>query len=98
MSPFRETSCEVWRPPACAFTIETSAAVLDQLRREAGEGLHAPRGEYEIGGVLFGLTEPDRIRILASRPLYLTPAGHFEDDEDNLRPRGRSCRCRRATK
>jgi proteasome lid subunit RPN8/RPN11 len=69
MSLSSDTPCEVWRPSACAFAVETSSVVLDQLRREAEAGLNAPRGEHEIGGVLFGIRKPDCIRIVASRPL-----------------------------
>lgn len=69
MSLSSDTHCEVWRPPACPLAVETSSVVLDQLRREAEAGLSAPRGGHEIGGVLFGVREPDCIRIVASRPL-----------------------------
>ena len=69
MGPYRDTPCQGWRPPASPFAVESSSAVLVQLRHEAEAGLYAPRGEHEIGGVLFGVNEPDCVRIVASRPL-----------------------------
>src|SRR5439155_2727902 len=38
-------------------------------RREIDAGLNSPRGEHEIGGVLFGKHYPDRVRILDCRLL-----------------------------
>lgn len=49
--------------------IECSSGVLDQIRSEVENGRNSPRGEREMGGVLFGTHEPGRICILASRPL-----------------------------
>ena len=69
MGRYRDAACKAWRPPACPFAVETCSAVLDQVRREAEAGFHEPRGEHEIGGVLFGVSEPNCIRIVASRPL-----------------------------
>ena len=46
-----------------------SGRVLDQIRREVEAGRNLPGGERETGGVLFGIQEPGRICILASRPL-----------------------------
>jgi len=67
--PDSDIPCEVWRPLACHFSLESSSALLDHLRAEAEAGMLSPHGEREIGGVLFGINEPDCIRIVASRPL-----------------------------
>src|SRR5437016_10329012 len=60
---------ESWRVPQCPFSIECSSALLDRIRREIDAGLNSPRGEHEIGGVLFGKHYPDRVRILDCRLL-----------------------------
>jgi len=60
---------KAWRIPQCPFPIECSAAVLDQIRREVESGRDLPGGERETGGVLFGVQEPGRMRILACRAL-----------------------------
>ncbi|MGA3044542.1 MAG: hypothetical protein ABSF54_27530 [Bryobacteraceae bacterium] len=60
---------KTWRIPQCPFSIECSAAVLEQIRREVEAGRVSPHGEREIGGVLFGSQESGGIRILASQPL-----------------------------
>ena len=60
---------KAWSIPQCPFLIECSPAVLDQVRREVNIGRNSPSGEREAGGILFGLREPERIRILASKPL-----------------------------
>ncbi len=60
---------ETWRVLQCPFLIECSSPVLDQIRRDVESALRSPRGEREAGGVLYGLNEPESIRILACRPL-----------------------------
>ena len=55
--------------PQCPFLIDCSSAVLEQIRREVERGRDLPQGGRETGGVLFGISEPGRIRILASKPL-----------------------------
>src|SRR5256885_2211359 len=60
----------IFRLPKCSFSIECSSALLEQIRREVDYGLYFPRRERESGGVLFGRTEPDRIQIVAYRPLH----------------------------
>ena len=48
--------------------IEYALSVLEQLRIDSIDGLNkVPHGGIEIGGVLFGIREGDRVRILASR-------------------------------
>ena len=58
-----------WRIPQCPFLLECPAAVLEQMRQEVESGRNSPNGERETGGVLFGIHEPGRICILASKPL-----------------------------
>ena len=60
---------KTWRFPQCAFVMECSSAVLEQVRREVEQAYKAHRGKLETGGVLFGIHEPDRIQILAAKPL-----------------------------
>lgn len=58
-----------WKFPQCPFLMECSSAVLEQIRREVEHARKSYRGERETGGVLFGIHEPERIRILAAKPL-----------------------------
>jgi len=60
---------KTWQIPQCPFLIECSPEVLDQIRREVETGRDLRGGERETGGVLFGIEEPGRIRILSSQPL-----------------------------
>jgi hypothetical protein len=43
--------------------------VIEQIRQEVERGRGLSGGERETGGVLFGIHEPGRIRILASKPI-----------------------------
>jgi proteasome lid subunit RPN8/RPN11 len=65
----RGTNLKNWRISQCPFLMECSSPVLDQIRREVETGRNLPGGERETGGVLFGIQEPCRIWILASKPL-----------------------------
>jgi len=49
--------------------MECSSAVLEEIRREVERAAKSRRGELETGGVLFGVHEPERIRILVAKPL-----------------------------
>src|ERR1022692_231605 len=63
------TNLTKWHIPQCPFLMECSSSVLHQIRREVEAGRNLPGGERETGGVLFGIQEPGRICILASKPL-----------------------------
>ncbi len=43
--------------------------MLEQIRREVEQSSKSRRGELETGGVLFGVHEPECIRILVAKPL-----------------------------
>lgn len=63
-------ACQTWQPPECPFSIEWSAAVLEEIRAAAMEGLFSvPHGGAEIGGTLWGTRAAGRVRILAACPL-----------------------------
>jgi proteasome lid subunit RPN8/RPN11 len=64
-----DANLKTWGIPQCPFLIDCSAAVLEQIRQEMDDSSSPRRGERETGGVLFGIHEPGRIRILASKPL-----------------------------
>ncbi len=65
-----EEPLESWRVSESQFKIEWSAAVLDEIRREAVDGYFAlPHGGAETGGVLFGTRNDGRVRILGFRAL-----------------------------
>lgn len=84
------TNLKSWHIPQCPFLMECSSAVLEQIRREAEAGRDSPRGEREIGGVLFGIQEPGRIGILACKPLqceYAMGSGFVLSEKDEKRLR-----------
>src|ERR1700724_1716296 len=59
-----------WTIDGHRLKIEYALSVLDQLRIDSIEGLNkVPHGGIEIGGVLFGRREGERVRILAARPI-----------------------------
>lgn len=79
---------KTWRIRQCPFRIECSSAVLEQIRRQVENGRKSHRGR-ETGGVLFGIQEPGRVCILASKPLeceHTMGAGFVlsEKDEQGL--------------
>jgi proteasome lid subunit RPN8/RPN11/DNA-directed RNA polymerase subunit RPC12/RpoP len=62
--------------------------VLEEIRGEVEEDRDLRHGERETGGVLFGLQEPDRIRILARKRLPCEHAmgpGFVLSDKDEKR-------------
>ena len=63
------TDLKTWGVPRCPFLIECSSAVLKQVHREVEQACKSHRGKLETGGVLFGIHEPERIQILAAKPL-----------------------------
>jgi proteasome lid subunit RPN8/RPN11 len=60
---------KAWRIPQCPFLMECSVDAIEQIRLEVESARNLPGGERETGGVLFGIHEPGRIRILACKPL-----------------------------
>lgn len=60
---------KTWSVPRCPFLIESSSAVLEQIRLEVERAFKFHHGRLETGGVLFGIHEPERVQILAARPL-----------------------------
>lgn len=60
----------IWRARGWAFALDWSAAVLEEIRQAAVEAFFSlPHGGVEIGGVLFGTREGERVRVLAARAL-----------------------------
>jgi hypothetical protein len=61
---------EVWQPAGCAVRIDYPRAVMEELRLAASDGFNRmAHGGVEIGGVLFGVRDPEAVRILAHRAL-----------------------------
>ena len=68
--PKMKLSLEMWHAPECAFRIEWSPAVLEEIRVAAMDAFFSiPHGGAEIGGVLWGTRAGGAVRILAARPL-----------------------------
>lgn len=54
----------IWEAPQCPFSIEYSARVLDDIRLAVVDAFFSlPRGGAEIGGILLGTHEPERISV-----------------------------------
>ena len=61
---------DVWQAAGYGGRIDYPRAVMDELGLAATEGFNRLlRGGVEIGGVLFGLREPDAVKILTHRAL-----------------------------
>ena len=61
---------DAWEVERCAVRMACSRAVLEDLRLDATDGFHRlAHGGIEIGGVLFGVRDPEVVKILAHRPL-----------------------------
>ena len=59
-----------WSVPQCPFEIEYAARVLDDIRLAVVDAFFSlPRGGAEIGGVLLGKWEGDRVSISGFEPL-----------------------------
>ena len=59
-----------WRSPECPFLIEYSAHVVDEIRLAIVDAFcSVPRGGVEIGGVLLGTWQSERVLISAYAPL-----------------------------
>lgn len=65
-----ETAVGTWSVPECPFRIEYSARVLDDIRLAVVDAFFSlPRGGAEIGGILLGQREGDRISITGYQAL-----------------------------
>jgi proteasome lid subunit RPN8/RPN11 len=59
-----ETAVGTWSAPECPFEIEYSVRVLDEIRLAVADAFFSlPRGGAEIGGILLGKRDGDRISI-----------------------------------
>src|SRR5690242_16947395 len=65
METSAESSLARWTVPQCPFTVEYSTQVLDDIRLAIVDAFFSlPRGGAEIGGILLGRHEGDRVSIL----------------------------------
>src|SRR4051794_20405537 len=65
-----EGAALTWSAPECPFSIEASARVLDDIRLAVTDAFFSlPRGGAEIGGILLGTFEGDRLVIAAHAAL-----------------------------
>lgn len=59
-----------WTAPQCPFVIQYSLQVMNDIRLAALSGRFAtPRGGMEVGGILFGKPERDRIIVSGQMPI-----------------------------
>ncbi|HVX65434.1 MAG TPA: hypothetical protein VHA11_02470 [Bryobacteraceae bacterium] len=79
----------LWNAESSPVLIEYSVPVLEQIRAEAVSGFcRFPRGGIEIGGILFGSAEGNRIRVLAARQVaceYASGPSYVLSDRDHAR-------------
>jgi hypothetical protein len=65
-----DSEFDLWQPDGCAVRIDYSRAVMEELRVAACDGLNRlSHGGVEIGGVLYGVRDPNAVKILAHRAL-----------------------------
>src|SRR5437588_9430115 len=65
-----ESALVTWSVPECPFPIEYSARVVDDIRLAVTDAFFSlPRGGAEIGGILMGRFEGNRLAILDYAPL-----------------------------
>jgi proteasome lid subunit RPN8/RPN11 len=70
MEPGTEIALSTWSVRQCAFEIEYSARVLDDIRRAVVDAFFAvPHGGAEIGGILLGNWDGGRVAITGYAPL-----------------------------
>lgn len=65
-----ETKLAGWNVPECPFAIDYSVAAMEEIRAAVITGFQRlARGGLEVGGVMFGQWENNRLQILAARPI-----------------------------
>ena len=70
MEPGTEIALSTWSVPRCLFEIEYSARVLDDIRLAVVDAFFSlPRGGAEIGGILLGSWDGERVAITSYEPL-----------------------------
>src|ERR1700676_3035637 len=64
------SAANLWSAPECPFQIETSPRVLDDIRLAVMDAFFSlPRGGAEIGGILLGRLDGDRVSITEYKAL-----------------------------
>lgn len=79
---------KTWRISQCPFSIEYPSALFEQIHNEVERARTSTRGGQEVGGVLFGIPEPERVRIVSHRPIDCEHAmgpGFVLSEEDQKR-------------
>ena len=70
MEPGIEIALSTWSVPRCPFEIEYSARVLDDIRLAVVDAFFSlPRGGAEIGGILLGSWDGERVAIASYEPV-----------------------------
>ena len=89
MESERERLLATWSAPECAFPVEYSVQVIDDIRLAVVDAFFSlPRGGAEIGGVLLGSFEGGRLRIVDYAPLeceHATGPSFTLSDRDHAR-------------
>ena len=83
------TEIETWHPSQSPLAIEYARSVVDEVRDQAVAGYRRlSRGGVEVGGILYGTHEEDKVRIVASQPIsceYKSGPSLILSDKDKLR-------------
>ncbi|HEY3743625.1 MAG TPA: hypothetical protein VGL53_27455 [Bryobacteraceae bacterium] len=82
---------ETWHPSQSPVAIEYTRPILDEVRDQSVAGYRRlSRGGVEVGGVLFGVREDGKVRILATQPIaceYKTGPSFILSEKDKVRLR-----------
>lgn len=85
------TELETWHPSQSPVAIEYTRPILDEVRDQSVAGYRRlSRGGVEVGGVLFGVREDGKVRILATQPIaceYKTGPSFILSEKDKIRLR-----------
>ena len=83
------TDIETWHPAQSPLAIEYNRTVLDEVRDQAVAGYRRlSRGGVEVGGILYGIREEGKVRILATQPIaceYKSGPTFILSDRDKTR-------------
>src|SRR5579863_4853182 len=82
------TDFETWHPSQSPLTIEYTHAVIDEVRDQAVAGYRRfSRGGVEVGGILYGVRDEAKVRILATQPIaceYKTGPSFVLSEKDKV--------------
>jgi proteasome lid subunit RPN8/RPN11 len=80
-----------WNPSQSPLAIEYTKSILDEVRDQAVAGYRRlSRGGVEVGGILYGIRDDAKVRILATQPItceYKSGPSFILSEKDKVRLR-----------